>query len=139
MTKWVTVIILIAYISLTIWFCLAAKDAFASSKDSSTPSKFYENFFDLAKIGFTTIGSAFTLILGYYFGQRIEEQKREAQVKQAEAQAQSAKERLLAEEAASALSKKELLAKVSASAVESQPDDLKAIPPEIRPQGRPKK
>ncbi len=85
-TKVVTFVVLTSYIVILSGFVLAG--IFADGR----PNK---DWFELVKLGFTTMGSALTLILGYYFGQRevlaVKELKEEADQRIQEVEAAGAK------------------------------------------------
>jgi hypothetical protein len=71
MTRNITLIILISYVVLLAGFTFMTGWKGDADKDGK--------WFDLTRNGFTTLGSALTLILGYYFGQKqvTQELKRE--------------------------------------------------------------
>lgn len=136
-TQSVTVIILCAYIALVAFFTWAA------NVSSANPTgEHYKNFFELTKTGFTTLGSALTLILGYYFGQKAEEKKKDIEVQTAKAkEAKLATElKTVTEEKTTAeADKADLLSKLKTTAVQSQPETVTEVDRAQRPAGRPLK
>jgi len=112
MPRLVTLIVLVAYIALLLAFVVITCVAGVDSKAS---------WFDLMKTGFTTLGSALTLILGYYFGQ-----KQVAQEIEREKEQEGEEEKRI-----------RLINLLKANTTENQPDDLsKAKLPIGRPAQR---
>jgi hypothetical protein len=123
MTRTVTFVVLIAYIFILVSFI--ASGYFASDKPEPA-------WFDLVKSGFTTLGSALTLILGYYFGQRevmaVKDAKKEAAEQIEEVQNVEGEKR---ETLVGNLLKRAPMA--------SQPDTLTDVDKTTLPAGKPKK
>jgi hypothetical protein len=59
---------------------------------SCQQSKSEARWFDLTKAGFTVLGSAFTLILGYYFGHRLGAQEADRKVREKDNDLRKAKD-----------------------------------------------
>ncbi len=118
-TRDVTMIILIAYIILVVISFVVA----------SMPGANQQGWFDLTKTGFATLGSALTLILGYYFGQKQVTQE----VKQ-ESQKTIQKIKAEAEE-----SKNALVGLLKTMPAQSEPESFEAVDKNNLPTRRPRK
>jgi hypothetical protein len=114
----IALIVLFAYVLLLFLLTII------SCVKGSTETQWLE----LTKTGFTTLGSALTLILGYYFGQKqvAEEAKRETQKTSEELDKEKQKT-------------SQLVANLTANPTASEPDDLSQIDKSQLPKGRPGK
>lgn len=110
----IAIIVLFAYVILL--FVLTGISCFNTN----------QAWMELTKAGFTTLGSALTLILGYYFGQKqvAEEAKRETQ---------ATNEQLVKERQKTS----QLVELAKATATPSEPDDLSALDQSRLQAGRP--
>jgi type VI protein secretion system component VasK len=109
MTRSVTLIVLLSYVIFIATFTLI----------SGLGGQAEEKWFELMKGGFTTLGSALTLILGYYFGQKqvAEELKRDKDQTVADLKKKEDEKRT------------DLLNKLKEQATESQPASFADVDP----------
>ncbi|MDR3460306.1 MAG: hypothetical protein P4N60_22990 [Verrucomicrobiae bacterium] len=127
-TKNITFVILGAYIALVVFFFL---ESIWSGKDSPEPN---QKWYDLIKTGFTTLGSAFTLVLGYYFGN-----KQVQDFKQVKEEQRQNENKIKAEEV---VKRQDLIQKLMEPVTEPATDNLTDAANEgntLRQTGRPRK
>ena len=112
----IAIIVLFAYVLLLFLLTIISWIKGAAEKE----------WLELTKTGFTTLGSALTLILGYYFGQKqvVEEAKRESQKTNEELAREKQKTSQLVEN-------------LAANPTANEPEDISMMDKSQLPKGRP--